>query len=123
MNASFQQNFELPRYDGPVDHLRYGFNSLENQFNASHPVAAIQKGDAESQFFRKLKTVRSMYGSGLAMRLATDRAVLSRKRRLHGLASSSVLLDTVTGDDTTISFEDVLNGKNLIGNYKFKIYS
>ena len=56
MNTSSQQNFELPRYDGPVDHLRYGFNSLENQFNASHPVAAIQKGDADSQFFRKLKT-------------------------------------------------------------------
>lgn len=101
---------ELPRYQGPVDHLRTGFRSLENEFSAPHPVASLQKGDAEAKWLHKLQTVRTVHGSGFAMRLATERSILSRKGRMTGLPSSSFLLETVTGQDTTISFEDYLNG-------------
>ena len=62
LSPDSDQTFELPRYDGPVDHLRYGFNSLESQFNTQHPVVSIQKSDADSNFLRKkLKRVLSFY--------------------------------------------------------------
>lgn len=101
---------ELPRYSGPVDHLRYGFRSLETEFSAPHPVETIQNNFSELNWVRKIETVRRIHGSGFAMTIATDRANLMKKHKLPGLESSSILLDTVTGNDLTIEFEDFLNG-------------
>lgn len=102
---------ELPRYSGPVDHLRYGFRSLETELSAPHPVETIQNNFSELNWVRKIETVRRIHGSGFAMTLATDRANLMKKHKLPGLESSSILLDTVTGNDLTVEFEDFLNGK------------
>ena len=32
----------LPILNGPADHMRVGFNSFETEFNAKHPVEAMQ---------------------------------------------------------------------------------
>jgi len=32
----------LPLFSGPRDHLRFGFNSLENEMRSTHPVEIIQ---------------------------------------------------------------------------------
>ena len=54
--------------------------------------------------------VRKTYGSHLAMQLASERAVYGGPRRLPGLRSSTIGLDTMMGDDCRIDFQDYLNG-------------
>lgn len=100
----------LPVYKGPVDHLRFGFKSLESAGNAPHPVAQLQMSSGEAEWAAKLDMVRRSYGSHLAMRLATERAMFSRPHRLPGLQSSHIGLDIVTGSDVKIDFADYLNG-------------
>ena len=104
----------LPKYQGPVDHLRYGFRSLQHELVAPHPVATIQRTHSELSWLKEIETVRRIHGSGFAMRLATDRAILMNKFKFPGLESSNILLDTVTGKDTSITFEEYLNSKKSI---------
>jgi hypothetical protein len=33
----------LPRYSGPLDHLRYGFESLQAETATRHPVDILQR--------------------------------------------------------------------------------
>lgn len=102
---------ELPVYTGPVDHLRHGFRSLESEFVAPHPVQRLQTASANSgAWVRKLDTVRRIYGSHMAMRLATEKETFSRNRRLPGLESSNIALQTLMGTDETVDFQDFLNG-------------
>ena len=58
----------------------------------------------------KLDAVRRTYGSHMAMRLATERAIFSQPLRLPGLPSSRIAMDTITGDDSMVDFADYLNG-------------
>jgi hypothetical protein len=57
----------------------------------------------------KLDFVRHVYGSHMAMRLATEKAVFSEPVHLPGIPSSRIALQTVLGTDTTIDFSDFLN--------------
>jgi hypothetical protein len=100
----------LPVFSGPADHLRYGFRSLETEMNASHPVDMMQRSRNESNWNSKLDMVRRTYGSHMAMRLATERATFNRSHRLPRLQSSNIGFETLMGTDTTINFEDFLNG-------------
>lgn len=57
--------------------------------------------------------VRNIYGSGLAMRLATERRMASHVGgrvlgSYGGCMESRVMLETVTGTDTIIDFTDIL---------------
>jgi hypothetical protein len=103
----------LPVYDGPLDHLRYGFRSLESEMGSAHPVSMFQKNRGEAEWLFKMDMVRRSYGSHMAMRLASEKAMLSRPHRLPGLQSSNISLETVMGTDTTIDFTDYLNGESL----------
>lgn len=104
----------LPVYNGPIDHLRYGFRSLESEMTAPHAVAAFQKNRGEAEWACKMDLVRRIYGSHLAMRLATEKAMFSRPHRLPGLQSSNISLETVMGTDSTIDFTDFLNGEIFV---------
>ena len=103
----------LPHYTGPVDHMRFGFQSLQHETNALHPVQSLQRSSEEVDFNIKLDMVRRTYGSHMAMRLATERQVFSRNHRLPGLQSSRVHFDTIRGNNCSIDFDDFLNGKFL----------
>jgi proteasome maturation protein len=103
----------LPLYTGPVDHMRLGFRSLENELSVQHPINSMQNSKNGSAWMGKLDTVRRMHGSHLAMRLATERETMSRIRRLPGLQSSNIALQTLMGTDETVEFSDFLNGKCL----------
>jgi hypothetical protein len=46
----------------------------------------------------------------MAMTLATEKEIFSRMRRLPGLETSNVGLETVMGVDESIDFPDFLNG-------------
>ena len=101
----------LPFYSGPADHLRYGFRSLQAEHNESHPVERMQNSSHDSEWAVKLDSIRRMYGSALAMRMATERKLCSRPHRLPGLKSSTIHFDVVSGEDQSITFSDFLNGK------------
>lgn len=103
-----EPNQGLPLYSGPVDHLRLGFNSLEVEHAAQHPLQKLQSSQ-NFAWLNKLEMVRRTYGSHLAMRLATEREVFSRMKRLPGLESSNISYDTVMGLDEKIEFQDFLN--------------
>jgi proteasome maturation protein len=99
----------IPIANGPFDHLRQGFTSFEQAHRDPHPIQILQnKSDFEWQL--KLDTIRRTYGSHMAMRLATERQILSRPRRLPGLESSNIALSTMIGNDESIDFKDFLNG-------------
>lgn len=63
----------------------------------------------EREFRARLDTISRLYGVAAAMRLKTEKDVLSQIRRAPGLPSSMVGLETVLGTDETIEFEDFLN--------------
>jgi hypothetical protein len=94
---------------GPVDHMRQGFSSFEQSHLAQHPIRLLQNR-AEQEWKFKLDTIRRTQGSHMAMRLATERAMMDRMRRLPGLAHSTIGLQTVIGTDEQIDFQDFLNG-------------
>jgi hypothetical protein len=62
--------------------------------------------------FGSLEFVRHVYGSGLAMRLATEQKMARDQdlmARAPGLESSNLLGEIVSGRDTTIDFGDYLS--------------
>ena len=99
----------LPITSGPHDVLRAGFRSLEHETRAPHPVAGLQRSLRDAEWEGRLDMVRRIYGSHLAMRLATEKLACSRLQRQPGLEASNVNLDTVLGTQTKIGFEDFLN--------------
>ncbi len=103
----------LPILQGPVDHMRQGFRSFEQATTAQHPIQLMQNR-ADLEWNMKLDTVRRTHGSHMAMRLATEKAVMSRMRRLPGLKSSNIGLETLLGTDKQIEFQDYLNGELII---------
>lgn len=71
------------------------------------------KNSAPSPSSLNLDTIRRLYGSGLAMRLATEcemaRKVGGRLPNLQSTPDSNLMYDIVTGNDMTIDFSDYLN--------------
>lgn len=66
----------------------------------------------EREFRARLDSVARLYGLAAAMRLKTEKEVLSAQaQRLPGLPASRVGLETVLGTDETLDFEDILNGR------------
>jgi hypothetical protein len=59
-----------------------------------------------------LDIVRRSYGSAFAMRLASEKSTHMTGNRLFGLNSSRIAHDTVTGTDSSINFNEILNGSN-----------
>lgn len=100
----------LPVYSGAVDHLRYGFRSLESELVSQHSIQNLQKASNSSAWLAKLDVVRRTHGSHLAMRLATEKETFGRARRLPGLESSNIALQTLMGTAETVDFPDFLNG-------------
>ena len=105
----------LPVYSGAVDHLRYGFRSLESEYAAQHPVQNLQTANSSSAWLAKLDVVRRTHGGHLAMRLATEKETFGRVRRLPGLESSNIALQTLMGTAETVDFPDFLNGMQFDG--------
>ena len=105
----------------PIDRMQRGetVSNRECNFNVElsksllYLIAAASNGATESPL--DLDAIRRLYGSGLAMRLATERRMaLKVGGRLPGLDAtpdSRAMYETLTGDDMTIGFGDYLNLK------------
>mmetsp|Transcript_20408 Transcript_20408/g.36671 ORF Transcript_20408/g.36671 Transcript_20408/m.36671 type:complete len:148 (-) Transcript_20408:225-668(-) len=108
----------IPVMRKPSDELSNGLNSsnLAASAMARHPIDQMQRANAGSgstQSPLDLDAIRRLYGSGLAMRLATERQMaLKVGGRLPGLDAhpdSRAMYETLTGDDVSIGFGDFLN--------------
>lgn len=102
----------IPLTRNPVNQMDAGpnGNNLAAAATRSHVVDELQRTGAQQQRgFLDLDGVRRLYGSGLAMRLATERQLASQSGgRLPGMPSSKLALETVTGNNVMIDFADVL---------------
>jgi hypothetical protein len=74
---------------------------------------SIASSSSSSSSGLDLDGVRRVYGSALAMRLATERSYATQVGgRLPGMdahPTSHMILETITGDDTSLDFGDYLN--------------
>mmetsp|Transcript_7343 Transcript_7343/g.11048 ORF Transcript_7343/g.11048 Transcript_7343/m.11048 type:complete len:132 (-) Transcript_7343:304-699(-) len=96
---------------GPRDVMRDGPNSSTlSQPAHHHPVHTIASQRHDREWTAKMNQVSRIWGSAAAMRLQTERQLLSQfNRAAMGLPSSLVGLETVTGRDEVLEFEDFLN--------------
>eukprot|EP00587_Corethron_hystrix_P013705 CAMPEP_0113309722 /NCGR_PEP_ID=MMETSP0010_2-20120614/7650_1 /TAXON_ID=216773 ORGANISM="Corethron hystrix, Strain 308" /NCGR_SAMPLE_ID=MMETSP0010_2 /ASSEMBLY_ACC=CAM_ASM_000155 /LENGTH=146 /DNA_ID=CAMNT_0000165027 /DNA_START=81 /DNA_END=521 /DNA_ORIENTATION=+ /assembly_acc=CAM_ASM_000155 len=119
----------LPVLNTPFDTLRSGGPNSSNFASLAqrrHPVDTLQRSTprnadsataidarATAQGGLDLHSVSRLYGSGLAMRLATERKMAaSVGGRLPGFDSvprSDAMVEALTGEDMCIGFDDYLN--------------
>mmetsp|Transcript_23692 Transcript_23692/g.47104 ORF Transcript_23692/g.47104 Transcript_23692/m.47104 type:complete len:142 (-) Transcript_23692:183-608(-) len=108
----------IPVMRKPADAMSKGLNSSNLAAAAlqRHPIDRMQRASASSGATESpldLDAIRRLYGSGLAMRLATERQMaLKVGGRLPGLDAhpdSRAMYETLTGDDVSIGFGDYLN--------------
>src|SRR5688572_23446763 len=59
-------------------------------------------------------TTTNLFGTHMFMRMQMEKTILSQFRRLPGLPSEFVGLETILGEDETIDFDDYLQGKVVI---------
>lgn len=99
----------IPMMRSPANQMEAGPNgsNLAATATRNHVVDDIQRSGA-GRGFLDLDGVRRLYGSGLAMRLATERQLASSQKRLPGMPESNLQMDILTGDDTMLDFRDVL---------------
>lgn len=105
---------QIPVIRTPVNMMEEGPNSnnLASQGLQRHPVDEMQRAQ-QSNRFDDLEDVRRIYGSALAMRLATERQMaMNVGGRLPGMDAlggpSNVMFETVMGTSTYIDFADFI---------------
>jgi hypothetical protein len=67
--------------------------------------------EKKSGWEAKMSAVERTYGTALSLHLRTEKAILSKYKRMPGLPSSNVGIDCVLGEDEEIGFADVLSGE------------
>eukprot|EP00593_Proboscia_inermis_P000834 CAMPEP_0171292886 /NCGR_PEP_ID=MMETSP0816-20121228/901_1 /TAXON_ID=420281 /ORGANISM="Proboscia inermis, Strain CCAP1064/1" /LENGTH=138 /DNA_ID=CAMNT_0011763093 /DNA_START=84 /DNA_END=500 /DNA_ORIENTATION=- len=103
----------IPIMRSPANIMSGGVNggNLSSAAIKPHPVDRMQRASQNNQM--DYQAIRQIYGSGLAMVLATERKTLAsvggRLPGLDGVAESNALLDTVTANDVRIGFADYMN--------------
>lgn len=118
----------IPVIKKPTSSMDVGPNgtNLASAAACRHPVDDLQRRTAavsgaggaaaasasSSNPFHNLEHVRRMYGSGLAMRLATEQKLAYEQdchARAAGLPSSNLYREVVTGSDVELDFKDFLS--------------
>ncbi|GAX15284.1 hypothetical protein FisN_1Hh721 [Fistulifera solaris] len=103
-------NPSIPVLEKPISMMEVGpnGNNLASQAMARHPVEDLQKNIGIAKF-NDLSFVRNVYGSGLAMRLATEQKFAAQERSRNPFRSQGLLYgEIVTGHDTKFDMADFL---------------
>eukprot|EP00522_Entomoneis_paludosa_P011892 CAMPEP_0172440202 /NCGR_PEP_ID=MMETSP1065-20121228/916_1 /TAXON_ID=265537 /ORGANISM="Amphiprora paludosa, Strain CCMP125" /LENGTH=131 /DNA_ID=CAMNT_0013188987 /DNA_START=26 /DNA_END=421 /DNA_ORIENTATION=- len=102
---------QIPMMQKPVSVMEHGPNShnLAAASAARHPVDTLQRTSAASASSANLEYVRHVYGSGLAMRLATEHKIAAQQDQGAPLATSNLYRDVITGNDLKMDFGDYLS--------------
>ena len=91
-----------PQDAAPNSTLKYSSASL-------HPVQRIVEQSIQTERAARLKMKSAAFGSAMPMREMMLQHQLSQCQRLPGLPSSYAGLESLTGRDETIDFEDFIN--------------
>jgi len=111
IDETSNESSTIPVLRDGVNSFSSGVNGMNLSSNAMerHPIDRMQRACDSSMNNLDLDSVRRLYGSGLAMRLVTERKLAKDAvRRLPGLPDSRTMLEVVTGDDLSIDFGDFL---------------
>ncbi|KAL7573044.1 hypothetical protein ACA910_018736 [Epithemia clementina (nom. ined.)] len=114
---------QIPVLQRPLSLMEHGPNSqnLATAAQARHPVDQMQRmqaarGGGGTTGSVDLELVRHVYGSGLAMRLATEQQMATQHEQALPLrhptlssSSSSLYREIVTGQDMRLDFGDFLS--------------
>lgn len=100
--APIQPAAAAPDASAPEEALKYSSATL-------HPVQKIEKEAVMTERMTRRKLKAAVYGSALPMREMMHEHMLSQCQRLPGLPSSYLGLESLTGRDETIEFQDFLN--------------
>lgn len=106
-----EDSARIPMMNKPASLMEAGpnANNLAASAATRHPVDDLQR-TMQANPFLDLEFVRHVYGSGLAMRLATEQKIaLQQDRGAMGLPSSGLYRDIVTGNDVKMDFADFLS--------------
>lgn len=100
----------IPEMHRPASLMETGLNgnNLAAQATAHHPVDDMQRR-RQTNPFESMAYVRHVYGSGLAMRLATENKIAAQQDDLTPLASTNLYREVVSGNDTQLEFGDFLS--------------
>jgi hypothetical protein len=97
----------VPLMDKPFSLMEVGPNgdNLAAASAARHPVDEMQRATRTQD----LDFVRHVYGSGLAMRLATEEKFAMQEQRASMRRSAGIYGDIVSGRDTKLDFCDMMS--------------
>lgn len=101
----------IPLVEEPISMMEVGPNgtNFASQAMSRHPVDDLQQNSGMGQQFNDLDFVRNVYGSGLAMRLATEQKFAAQQRQGNPFRSQGHLYgEIVTGNDTKFDMADFL---------------
>jgi len=108
---SFENNkdsFHIPVAPN-VDLLKDGISAAHPPQTNSHPMEVIQRTYLQNAESLKTYTLNNVYGTHFSLRLQTEKAILSKFQRLPALPSEFAGLETISGTDEDLGFEDYLN--------------
>ena len=105
-----EDSLRIPEMHKPASLMETGVNgnNLAAQAAARHPVDNLQR-QQQANPFGSLEYVRTVYGSGLAMRLATEQKIAAQQDDLTPLSTTNLYREIVTGADVQLEFGDYLS--------------
>jgi proteasome maturation protein len=77
---------------------------------SAHPVEAIQNNWLTQQLDTKHFLMANAFGSHMPMRIRMELETVAQSRRLPGMPTCNIAMETILGRDETIEFEDYLGG-------------
>ena len=72
-----------------------------------HPIEVMQTQGEAAEFKQKLHQMRSVYGFALPARVCIEQEMLARTKRMGGLESSNLLLQSYNNTLTDIDAKDL----------------
>lgn len=111
MCSTNMQDVTLPSTGeyGFYDMMLTGLPNTRNKLVPRHPVEEIQKNFHQKNEQMDFSTLRKIQGIHAPLRLKMERLAVSKVGHLPCLPRSNLMLDTLTGSDDFVGFEDVLN--------------
>ncbi|GJP43584.1 hypothetical protein CLOM_g3029 [Closterium sp. NIES-68] len=98
----------LPHLEAPRDVMRFGLGQLRDEVTAAHPVEEIQRQRLKEHEGLVDMNLGRVYGSAFPAQLHMERQILSKVKRLPGLPSSHLGLQSMMGTLDELAVEDVV---------------
>ncbi|KAF9187716.1 hypothetical protein BGZ51_004426 [Haplosporangium sp. Z 767] len=108
--AGFATTVDTSNSYGLHDTMRFGMRQIATEVTAKHPLENRLAEWDNTQLELKMNMARNMYGMHAPIKMAMERALVTKARGPSMLPTRSNLgLDILMGKDETIEFEDFLN--------------